>query len=302
MKDVVLEWTEKELEKLEKQIEKEYKIALNETKKKLDDVLSKIPTLDKEKDPLAYYKELNKYNRLTKLINQLTTDIMNVNKVAVKMLNKELLNIYYENFNYGVYVAEHLTGVASGLYIGYDEYVIKDILQGNSNPFEQIAIEEYLDKKQVQQQIKSQFTQALIQGESIQNIAKRIQNVIARNLFQAVRIARTETTRIQNSARLDSFKKAEEKGLKLKKVWSSTLDKRTRSSHRKLDGDVVELDGKFKNGLRYPGDYLGSAKEVINCRCSLLTEFVGFEKTELEKKLDENLKKIKYEEWKELRK
>lgn len=43
---------------------------------------------------------------------------------------------------------------------------------------------------------------------------------------------------------------------------------RTRESHRRVDGEIRELDEKFSNGLMFPGDPNGSAAEVVNCRCT----------------------------------
>jgi len=38
-------------------------------------------------------------------------------------------------------------------------------------------------------------------------------------------------------------------------------------NHVKMDGETVPIDGKFSNGLRYPCDPDGPAKETIKCRC-----------------------------------
>ena len=48
------------------------------------------------------------------------------------------------------------------------------------------------------------------------------------------------------------------------------LDKKTRTSHAHVDGEIRELEEKFSNGLLYPSDPKGKAEEVINCRCALL--------------------------------
>lgn len=55
------------------------------------------------------------------------------------------------------------------------------------------------------------------------------------------------------------------------KQWDATLDGNTRDSHRRVDGEIRELDEKFSNGLMRPGDPDGGASEVINCRCACLT-------------------------------
>ena len=133
----------------------------------------------------------------------------------------------------------------------------------------------------------------------MKEIAKRIAKVTNKNMNDSLRIAQTETTRVENLGRLDSFKFAEKQGLKLKKSWLATMDKRTRETHQRVNQEEVDLDKPFSNGLMYPGDPNGRASEVIRCRCAMTSEFVGFEKSEQEKKLDERLKEMSFEEWKE---
>lgn len=300
MQDKAHELTEKQLKKLEKELNTIYSKAFKEAKEELYKVMEKINKIPKEVDPLGYYKEMMKYNRLQTLIEKLGKDIQEINKIAVKMLNGDLLDVYEENFLYGQFLAEKVSSIDL-MYITYTEGVIKDILLDISSPFTQIALDDVVDRKQIEMELKREFTAGLINGESIPLLSKRLQKVIEKNLYEAIRIARTEYTRIQNSARLESFKKAEELGLKLKKRWLSTSDSRTRKSHLIANGQTVDLDKEFnigKSKLRYPGDYLGSAKEVINCRCTMITEFIGLEKTELEKQLDKDLANMKYEEWK----
>lgn len=90
------------------------------------------------------------------------------------------------------------------------------------------------------------------------------------SLAYASRIARTEGHRIQVQSSMDACYKAKDKGADVVKQWDSTLDGRTRESHAAVDGEIRDLDEKFSNGLRFPGDPWGGAAEVVNCRCALL--------------------------------
>jgi len=42
-----------------------------------------------------------------------------------------------------------------------------------------------------------------------------------------------------------------------------------RSAHAAMDGETVELNTPFSNGMNGPGDYSGGADEVANCNCSM---------------------------------
>ena len=152
-----------------------------------------------------------------------------------------------------------------------------------------------IDQKKV---TKAMFTDSAISkklytrlGEDVELLKKRIANnlsrgiataseykVIARNIAadsnvgfnRAMRIARTEGGRISNESAYDASIAAKEKGADVLKSWDAALDGRTRESHARVDGEIRELDEKFSNGLKYPGDSSGGAAEVVNCRCALL--------------------------------
>lgn len=152
-----------------------------------------------------------------------------------------------------------------------------------------------IDQKKV---TKAMFTDSKISkklytklGEDVEVLKKRIANnlsrgiatasdykVIARNIAadsnvgfnRAMRITRTEGNRISNESAYDASMSAKDKGADVVKQWNAALDGRTRESHARVDGEIRELDEKFSNGLKYPGDSAGGAAEVVNCRCALL--------------------------------
>lgn len=122
--------------------------------------------------------------------------------------------------------------------------------------------------KQIAAEISRGISNAATYGEIARNIAS-FSNIPKNN---AARIARTEAHRIQNKATADAQWKAKEKGADVVKQWDSTLDGRTRDSHRKLDGQIRELDEPFEvDGKKamQPGDF-GDPAEDCNCRCALL--------------------------------
>lgn len=110
------------------------------------------------------------------------------------------------------------------------------------------------------------------ENDSIAEIAKILQDTFGWYRYQALRIARTETTSITNAARLMAGNSSQ---LLLEKKWVSVLDDRTRPDHYEMDGVRVGQDAPFiVNGeeLFYPGDInpMLSAANIINCRCSVV--------------------------------
>ena len=150
---------------------------------------------------------------------------------------------------------------------------MRNILTGEVNPFTKLSIEAEKDKTVIVRKLQSELTTGLLRGESIPNIAKRLKNVAEGYLGDTVRIARTETTRVMNSAKQAVGEEGKRLGLTMYKKWVSAVDDRTRDEHVQADGQEVPIDEPFVVGaeeMLYPGDIsLGaSAWNVINCRCT----------------------------------
>ncbi len=126
------------------------------------------------------------------------------------------------------------------------------------------------DVELLKKKIISHVSRGISTGMSFQQVAQQLAAYTNIGFNNAVRIARTEGHRIQIQSTMDTCYKAKEKGADVVKQWDSTLDKSTRKSHQKVDGEIRELDEPFSNGLMFPGDPAGGAAEVVNCRCALL--------------------------------
>jgi uncharacterized protein with gpF-like domain len=92
------------------------------------------------------------------------------------------------------------------------------------------------------------------------------------NASRARLIARTE---LNKGAYFGRKLATDDSEWETEKEWVAANDHRTRHSHRAVDGDVIDVDGKFavstpKGGTDYmlgPGDPTASAANVCNCRC-----------------------------------
>lgn len=120
------------------------------------------------------------------------------------------------------------------------------------------------------------------QGLTVSQVATEIQKVFrGRNFYrwQALRIARTESTAAANHGALESGR---DSGIVLEKMWISAIDARTRRiprdtfDHLEMNGvrvgenETFTVRGKLGNDVvRFPGDPEGRAGDIINCRCSV---------------------------------
>ena len=129
-----------------------------------------------------------------------------------------------------------------------------------------------VDVKRLKKTISSEITRGIAAGLPHSEIARNISGYAKAPLGRAMTIVRTEAHRIAQAAIYDAQKEAVSKGAKVVKQWMSTLDGDTRKTHRKLDGQIRELDEPFEMGgmkAMYPGDF-GDPAEDCNCRCEAL--------------------------------
>lgn len=114
------------------------------------------------------------------------------------------------------------------------------------------------------QAIRDSLSAGLLEGESVPDLAKRIQESGTFARSRAELIARTESTRVTNGAAVESLQTYQrENGGTFKKEWLTANDSRVRDEHAAINGERVDLNAKFSNGLTAPGE--------PNCRCTVLT-------------------------------
>ena len=160
-----------------------------------------------------------------------------------------------QSYNVGVIAPINQDDVINATMMSADGVKLSTKIAGNTA----------LLKKQVVQEIQRGFSVAMPFADIARNISARGQA----DMNRAMRIARTEGNRIYNKSAVDYANVARDAGCDIVKQWVAVLDGRTRESHQAVDGEWVEQDAKFSNGLRYPCDPNGSAAEIVNCRCKV---------------------------------
>lgn len=114
--------------------------------------------------------------------------------------------------------------------------------------------------------LRKQTTEALNEQLTFPQIRDRlITEDISRS--RANVIGRTEVITVLNNA---NHVAAEASDIVFIREWSATRDKRTRHAHVVMDGETVSGDQRFSNGGMYPGDPVLSAKQRIQCRCTVI--------------------------------
>lgn len=304
--------SEKMLNELEAKIKKEYLQAYKEMDEKVLNYYAKFKKQDEEQRAKYEAGEITKKEytewRLRKMAtgkqykqmrNTLVSDLTKTAQIAMKYVDDKAIDAYALNMNYGTYLIEHETEIDTTFTL-YNHDAVQRLIKDNPELLPQPKVDIDKSERWNLQHLQSAITQGILQGESIPKIAKRMQRVANMERSAAIRNARTAMTGAQNGGRLDSMKRAQERGIEIKKGWLATLDARTRDSHAVMDGEEVELDENFSNGLMFPGDASGAPSEVYNCRCRMVHVFPKYRTdwSNMENRNTDNLGDMSYEEWK----
>lgn len=292
--DYAHKMTDAELTKLEQRIAKLYKEAadeLTDTVKAYFEQFEKRDAAMKEKLDAGeiteqQYKQwrlaqMGRGKRFTALRDKVAERYTDANATAVAYVNDATPGIYSLNRNYSAYKIEQVSDKAD--FTLWDEQTVKRLIveQPDLMPYypPKRALQRGIDLKYGKQQITGSVTSSILQGKSIPKIANDLQSRMQNmSRTSAIRTARTAVTGAQNAGRLDTYRAAQDMGIKLKKQWLATLDNRTRHAHAMLDGQTVDVDKPFKvdgYNIMYPGDTSAPGYLVYNCRCTQIAEVDG---------------------------
>ena len=305
MADKAHRLTDEKLEEMEKRLSAIYSRAEKEIQKTADEYFSKFSKQDEAKRKLLEQgkiteEEYTKWRkgkvmygkRFAEMKEQCAKQLLNVNQTAIAYINGELPEVYAINYNA---LESAVDGVGGYSFTLVDADTVRNLAVTDTSLLPYKEIDPAKDIPWNMKKINAETLQGILQGESMDKIAKRMMNVQEMNKTQAIRSARTIVTGAENKGRQDSYKRAEADGIILQKEWIATNDGRTRHSHAALDGAIVDQDKKFDNGLMFPGDPNGRPEETWNCRCTVAAVVKGFKKAQVQKATEkaENQERIR---------
>lgn len=262
--------TDKMLAGLEFALKKMYSKGFNDLKKEVKEIYADMD-LAKAKTPIERYVLSQKHKRLERITNNFAVALNVINKNAVKETNKQLFMIYKKNYMSGLDNLAVLLAIT--IPNKYQKTETQKEIEEEQPPYNQIAVDNIKDIHDLKKEVNKQVIDGIMQGDSVQDVVDRLKDVVEMKLSDITRIARTQTTRLENKGRFDAYKAGAEMGYDLVKQWVAIGDEKTRDAHLKANGQTVDYDKPFivdGEELMYPGDPNGSAGNVINCRCTMI--------------------------------
>ena len=270
-KEVIAAQLEDE-EKVIRQLERHYRLAL-------DDVDLVIRLLQSDEQTQS---KIHRINYQKKLKAQLEAILEKMRMGEYKTLQQYLTGCYtsgyvgtmYDLHGQGVPVIAPVNQDAAAKAIQLDTQLSTRKAYKSANG-EMVALYESLgiDTESLKSTIRSEITRGIASGMTYDMMARNIASMSKAPLARAKTIARTEGHRILQQSAEDARVDAKSHGADLVRQWDATLDGSTRSAHRELDGQTVEMDEYFHYGTKkakYPGGF-GDPKLDCNCRCVALS-------------------------------
>lgn len=297
--DSILEMLESKIYTTYKQAEKEvqdkWKAYLDEVDEETKEIKKKLVEATKTKNPTDIIKYQSKIKGLYRdktitnqyfqnLLQEIALQYQHSAETATDIINGKLPKVYSVNYNYMGQQALPQVSKLTDIDIMFnlvDVQTVRNLLIEDETLLPLLGINGKKYRRWVTSKINAEVLNGIIQGESMDKIASRLQSVTAMTARAAITNARTAVTSAENKGRLDSMMELEKRGAILEKEWLATSDSRTRDWHRELNGKTAEINEAFENAMgkiRYPGDPQARPANVYNCRCTLLTNVKGFRK------------------------
>ena len=293
MADKAHRLTDEKLEEMEKRLSAIYSRAGKEIQKTADEYFSRFAKQDEAKRKLLEQgkiteEEYTKWRkgkvmygkRFTEMKEQCAKQLLNVNQTAIAYVNGELPEVYAINYNA---IESAVDGVGGYSFTLVDADTVRNLAVTDTSLLPYKKIDPAKDIPWNMKKINAETLQGILQGESMDKIAKRIMNVQEMNKTQAIRSARTMVTGAENKGRQDSYARATSDGIVMKREWLATNDRRTRHWHAELDGVEVDINEPWENEfgkIMFPGDPSADPANTYNCRCSMSAKVIGFKRAQ----------------------
>jgi len=307
-----------ELEALEERITALYANANNQMNAKITDYMEQFQKDDEKMKKQLEYGLIDKDEYIawrsdtllqtkqwTALREQLTQDLVSTDVIASQMINNEIPTVYENSFNFATFMGEtyaEVAGIDVSPFTIYNRDAVSYLMKEDPDLLPLLDPNIPKDKRWNRQHINNAVAQGILQGESMDKIAERLEDVVGMDWNGAIRNARTCVISAQNKGRYDSIERSQKAGIPLEKVWRANLDSRTRDSHLLLHNTHPNEKGLFGVGIlkvpmKYPADPDGAPEDRYNCRCRLSGVLEGIDHSHDDELYEKMMQEEFYDDW-----
>jgi len=206
------------------------------------------------------FADANKYNRLTKALENINAAVKTLGVFEESLTTKHLESTYKDGYLTGMFTIQEGVGVGTTFGLLPDAF----IKQAISTPWSGLSFSDRIwnNKEKLSRVLKQDITQELIRGEGVQKASRRVRDTMGSSYKEAERLVRTETNHVVNASNLTAYDKmswVEEY------EYIAELDERTSQICSDLDGSIHKK-GDAVAGVNYPPMH-------PNCRSTTAVHF-----------------------------
>lgn len=243
-----------------------------------------------ERDYMQWRLSIAQGKKWESLLGRTAKKLTAYDMLADDVIYQALTDAYINGRYYGIYEAEHQTGIKTG-----EEKSVSGNPSAVPKRDKNKKNKCYARNKQLMH--SSTVIMLKIFGIPISAITGKMNRVTDISQLYANRNAYLLVTGAENAGRIDSYQAIQKLGIPLMKTWICRGDFLTRESHQEINGQCIELGKTFDNGCRFPCDPNGELEEICNCRCKMIVTTGKFHYKQSE--IDKRLKHLTYEQWRE---
>lgn len=227
-----------------------------------------------EYETLSFSKKLEA-ERLIKVADRIDEILVDLNKKSGSIIRQHIDHEFRAGYFGTWYALEGAENITLDFTMVSERYIEELINQPVA--YKTLSKRLYDSRSDLAKKVTNELKMAALRGDGYAKVAKSVSELTEASYKQALRIARTEGGRVQSVGKQKAYQEAEKKGVKMEKRWLSTLDKKTRHSHQKLDGQTVGVKEKFEfEGHKADGPRLFKRASLdINCRCTTVAVVNG---------------------------
>lgn len=204
-----------------------------------------------------------RYNVLLQLERQLSEQMQELGEKTVNKTTEILTDVYNESYAKTAFVIDKGTQAFQSFSLLKPEIVKAAVTAPIEGKTFSNRIWANVDDLAVR--VKRDVEKALIQGQSVEKLARSIKSTFGSAAYQAKRVISTETARAVSAAQNEIYRTS---GVVRRVMWDATLDRKTNEEDSALDGKMWDMNETHPMPPLHP-----------NCRCCLIPVVDGWKPT-----------------------
>jgi HK97 family phage portal protein len=185
------------------------------------------------------------------------------NAVLPKIKGMNDINLIWDAERWNEELTDDFTPISWDTALAWAKFVAEVMEAGMNEELMRIYVENNarIAASYINQATMEQIQNALLEEDPKSAVQKIFEIAIG---VRAVQLAAGRVTALSNYGAYSAARQ----GGAITKTWVTGVN--PRPTHAAMNGETVGMREKFSNGLRWPGDYLGSADETAGCNCELM--------------------------------